>query len=151
MRKSHRAKSASLGLLSLCLGLAACGGPSTERPAKTSTPVVGPTRLPDVDPASQSAPPPSGFPGPATPTPPPGGTKEQRFLDELRKAGVQVSPNGETELPVADLVCRSKKAGRSDQDIRTQVLAAAGLTGAQDPQKLADVWIKVATQSYCAP
>ncbi|MGL6236032.1 MAG: DUF732 domain-containing protein [Segniliparus sp.] len=136
-------------LLLLACSATACGGPSTERPAKTSTAVAGPTKLPDVDPASQSAPPPSGFPGPATPTPPPGGTKEQRFLDELRKAGVQVSPNGETELPIADLVCRSKRAGRSDPDIRTHVLAAAGLTGAPDPEKLADTWIKVAEQSYC--
>jgi hypothetical protein len=145
-------RAVAFALVGVALGVAACGGPSTERAAKTTTsPILGPTKLPDVDPASQSAPPPSGFPGPATPTPPPGGTKEQRFLDELRTAGVAVSPNGETELPVADLICRSKKAGRSEPDIRTQVLAAAGLTGAQDPQKLADVWIKTAEQSYCAP
>ncbi|MFF0489250.1 DUF732 domain-containing protein [Nocardia sp. NPDC003482] len=151
--------------------LAACGNndstASSTPTLKTSTAAAPTTTLPSVvippsdAPSSEQAPPTSSAlerPEPVTPSPGPTETgpvssKDQAFLDELRKRGVSpASPD--IALTAANYVCQGKAGGASDQEIATYVNAMAGSDPGFDPQKMTveqagRIYMDAANATYC--
>ncbi|NKY47203.1 DUF732 domain-containing protein [Nocardia cerradoensis] len=151
--------------------LAACGGNDSTA---SSTPTLKPSHTTATVPAAQSAPnsapaapEPSPEQAPATSTanerPEPAqptsaesaplSAKDQAYLDELKKRGVNPS-SPDIAITAANYVCQSKASGASDQEVKTFVNAMAGTDPSFDPQKMSveqagQIYIDVATQSYC--
>ncbi|WP_181064088.1 DUF732 domain-containing protein [Nocardia nova] len=151
--------------------LAACGGNDstasntpTLKPSTTTATVAPAQSAPNSAPA---APEPTQEQAPATssanerpePAQPNSGdntqlsAKDQAYLDELKKRGVNPS-SPDIAITAANYVCQSKASGASDQEVKTFVNAMAGTDPSFDPQKMSveqagQIYIDVATQSYC--
>ncbi|TSE00742.1 DUF732 domain-containing protein [Skermania sp. ID1734] len=95
---------------------------------------------------------PSGFPGPTEV--PARTSRDKEFLEALKKAGVDVSGNGQSAIDIANYICAASQANSPQQQINVNVTAMAGveanLTGSQmNPQDAAQVYIDTARKHYC--
>lgn len=104
--------------------------------------------------------PPAGMPsntGPAAPTAPSIGPKEQTYLAALKQAGITPSGNGENAVSIANYICQGLKQGATDDQLLPFVGAMAGSDAQQAGQKLDDAalatqgkaYVSVAKSTYC--
>ncbi|MFZ2174181.1 MAG: DUF732 domain-containing protein [Rhodococcus sp. (in: high G+C Gram-positive bacteria)] len=127
--------------------------PTATGSATASAPVTSPGQAATAPPEQPQAVP-EDFPGPSEV---PVSDEGKKFLEELKKRGIEPATDGTMAVSTADFICQARAEGRSDADTMVFVTAMVGTEAAAAGRELsqeqaaadAQTYIDVAHATYC--